>query len=280
MQPGDPPYAPAAFHKFTKNRKARKPTFRRPCTATHAWLLPTSLGSPYEPCSHMFPRIPHATHKIQRIRPQIRRDQRPAPQIKRRPAPTDSTDLRRGWRRHLLHVCVHLHVRALLHGYARTCTAMGIPARPWPYPNGTVPWSHTHGMPSFRSSRFRAQSRRDQRPVSANPQPVWSRKFTGPATGLRKPTHPTRLLRFHRPTPGGHVRHRFAMRRRQRRRCVGVDVRGASTCMCDRAIGPKGPIMVRPEGRTDGTPEGQPASSGLIIELSGLKARLQSSLKA
>ena len=76
---------------------------------------------------------------------------------------------------------------------------------------------------------------------------------------------------------GVSVRHRFAMRRR--RRC-DVDDSGASTCMCDRAIGPKGPIMVRPEGRTDGTPEGQPASSGLIIELSGLKARLQSSLKA
>ena len=46
MQPDDPPYAPAAFHKFTKNRKARKPTFRRPYTATHAWLLPTRLRSP------------------------------------------------------------------------------------------------------------------------------------------------------------------------------------------------------------------------------------------
>ena len=32
----------------------------------------------------------------------------------------------------------------------------------------------------------------------------------------------------------------------------------AAACM----IGPEGPIVVRPEGRTDGTPEGQPASSG------------------
>ena len=57
-------------------------------------------------------------------------------------------------------------------------------------------------------------------------------------------------------------------------------------------IGPEGPIIVEPEGSTDGTPEGvllrlnggrpegQPASSGLIVELSGLMARLQSSLKA
>ena len=55
------------------------------------------------------------------------------------------------------------------------------------------------------------------------------------------------------------------------------DDRGAAAAC---AIGPEGPIMVRPEGRTDGTPEGQPASSGLIVELSGLMARLQSSLKA
>ena len=69
-----------------------------------------------------------------------------------------------------------------------------------------------------------------------------------PAAGPLKPTHPTRLLRFHRPTPGGHVRHRFAMRRRQRRRCVGVDVRGGSTC-----------VMVGPGARQMIGPEGQPA---------------------
>ena len=43
---------------------------------------------------------------------------------------------------------------------------------------------------------------------------------------------------------------------------------GAAACM----IGPKGPIMVRPEGRTDDPPEGQPASSGLIVEPEGSTA--------
>ena len=38
-------------------------------------------------------------------------------------------------------------------------------------------------------------------------------------------------------------------------------------------IGPKGPMMIRPEGRTDGPPEGSPASSGLIVEPEGPMAR-------
>ena len=40
-----------------------------------------------------------------------------------------------------------------------------------------------------------------------------------------------------------------------------------AACLCDRAIGPKGPITVKPKGP-------------IVVELSGLGARLQSSLKA
>ena len=131
-------------------------------------------------------------------------------------------------------VCSHLHG----HGRMPVETVSGsrtvVTARPW---------SYTGGMSSLRSSRLRARLRRDQRPVSANPQPVPSRKFTGPATGLSGSTHPTNSLRFHRPTPGGHVRHRFAMRRR----CVGVDDDKRSLNLH---------VMVRPEGRTDSSPEG------------------------
>ena len=66
---------------------------------------------------------------------------------------------------------------------------------------------------------------------------------------------------------GVRVRRRFAMRRR--RRC-DVDDSGASTCMCDRAIGPRGPITVKPKGLT-----------GLRARLwSGLKAGLVARLKA
>ena len=151
--------------------------------------------------------------------------------------------------------------------YAHTCMGMRIPARtrspsrararPWSYlyrhayvcigvlaPAWARARLHGHGHTfTIMLISIRARLRRDQRPVSANPQPVPSRKFTGPATGLSGSTHPTDSLRFHRPTPGGHVRHRFAMRRR----CVGVDDDKRSLNLH---------VMVRPEGRTDSSPEG------------------------
>ena len=89
----------------------------------------------------------------------------------------------------------------------------------------------------------RARLRRDQQPVSANHQPVPSRKFTEPAAGPLKPTHPTCPLKFPAPARGAWVRHRFAMRRR----CVGVDDDKGSLNLH---------VMVRPEGRTDSSPEG------------------------
>ena len=60
-----PPYTPATFHKFTKNCKARKPAFRKPCIVAHAWPLPTRLGSPYG-------QYPHTAT----VWPCARRDQR------------------------------------------------------------------------------------------------------------------------------------------------------------------------------------------------------------
>ena len=44
----------------------------------------------------------------------------------------------------------------------------------------------------------------------------------GPATGSRRSTHQSGLLKFHGPTTGGHGR--------LRRRYVGIDVRGANAC--------------------------------------------------
>ena len=107
-----------------------------------------------------------------------------------------------------------------------------------PYVSTATPYSH-------QAPKTQLQFQRDQRfRPRKSPTPrarPWHAQANPPrpAAGPLKPTHPTRLLRFHRPTPGGHVRHRFAMRRRQRRRRVGVDDRGggaAPACM----IGPSG----------------------------------------
>ena len=47
-----------------------------------------------------------------------------------------------------------------------------------------IPMARFHGhMPSLRSSRFRAHSRRDQRPVHSNAHPTNSHKFTAPTRG-------------------------------------------------------------------------------------------------
>ena len=179
-QPDDPPYTPAAFHKFTKIRKVHNLTSRRPYTAAHASQIPTRLGSPYGPCSHMFPRIPHTTLQLQKIRFQFRRDQ-------------------------------------------RSGAANPAPIQPRIFPGPAYPVS-TH-------------------PQHANPRPLLHghgarTPAETSAAGLRKPTHSTNSLKFPAPTRG-------AWATTLRRRC-DVDDRGGSTCMCDRAIGPKGPITVKP----------------------------------
>ena len=61
-----------------------------------------------------------------------------------------------------------------------------------------------------------APTRRDQRPVSANHQPIPSRKFTEPATGLSGSTHQPNSLRFPAPARGAWAWRRFATRRRRR----------------------------------------------------------------
>ena len=73
---GGPPYVSVALQQFTKNRKVRNPTSRRPYTAAHASQILMRLGSPYGSCSNTFPWISHTAHKLQKIRLQIQRDQR------------------------------------------------------------------------------------------------------------------------------------------------------------------------------------------------------------
>ena len=89
-----------------------------------------------------------------------------------------------------------------------------------------------------------------------------------PAAGLRKPTHSTNSLKFPGPTTGGHGRQGTASL---------CDATTASASQWEPApacvIGSKGPMIVRPRGRTDSPPEGSPASSGLIVEPEGPMAR-------
>ena len=88
-----------------------------------------------------------------------------------------------------------------------------------------------------RLQRIRPQIQRDQRPVSANHQPIPSRKFTEPATGLSGSTLQSNSLKFPAPARGTWAWRRFAMRRR-RGPCIqarlkagscGADPRGTET---------------------------------------------------
>ena len=119
-----------------------------------------------------------------------------------------------------------------------------IPTRPaLPAPQTRHPWVSTNSLRRL-PARYR-MSRRNTNPPR-------------PAAGSLKPTRPTDLLKLPAPTRGAWVWHRLAMRRRRR----GVAATststsgGASTCVM---IGPKGPIVVEPEGV-----QLWPASSGLV----------------
>ena len=87
-----------------KNRKVCNPASHRSHTATHASQIPMHPGFLYGPCLYTFPRIPHTTAKLQKIRHQFRRDQRLVhsnlriqPVFCRFPAPT--TEGSGTWRR-------------------------------------------------------------------------------------------------------------------------------------------------------------------------------------
>ena len=154
-------------------------------------------------------------------------------------------------------VCSHLH------GHAHPCTGTGSPARPWSRFHGYAylyghahacrPWAHPNGTVPFRSP-----GTLPPRPAAgaANPQPAWSRKFTGPATSPLKCTS-DQLTQI--PTSndwGAWVWHRLAMRRRRRRRDVAATSRrqGARGLAC--VIGPEGPM--------DDPPEGGPLRAGTV----------------
>ena len=157
--------------------------------------------------------------------------------------------------------CAYLHVRpwSYLHGGMRvssrawslTCTAMVILARVC---------AHLHGYTC--TAMARKPTRRDQRPAPQIPnQPrqanTLNLRYTSRQIQASNPTH-----------PNSNVQRLGGMGVND-----GVDAAATSTTTtgggCTYAIGPKGPMIVRPEGRTDGTPEGQPASSGLIVEPKG-----------
>ena len=150
-------------------------------------------------------------------------------QIKRRPSPTNHTCLRLGG---AVTSCMygHGHARTFTHAriFTGTRTAMVI------YIHG---YAHTHGasQPDETSVRL-AQIKRQSN----------SLKCPAAASHLRGSTRPTGLLK----TPGGHG-YGIAWR-------CGVDAGVAATSrrqggparLCDRAIGPKGPMIVGPEGPT------------------------------
>ena len=199
-----------------------------------------------------FPRIHHTIRKLQGIRPQIQRDQRPAPQIPNQSCPTDPLDLRhisanpaptksRKSYRPAAGGGAGTYARTAMGMYAHICT-MVILARPCARLHG-----HGH-IPSPRSSRFRARFRRDQRG-----------RFTR--------IHTNQLTQIPTSNDWGAWASGYGVASRCDDDGVAATTVGsAPACM----IGPEGPIMVRPEGRTgsraigpDGPitvkPKGQPA---------------------
>ena len=131
---------------------------------------------------------------------------------------------------------------------AYACTAMGIsartraPSRPWSYLHGhartftvmRTPAGHGHTPTARFHFDPRARYRRDQRPVSANPQPVPSRKFTEPAAGPLKCTS-DRLTQIPTSNDWGAWASASATTASASTTTGG----GGSTC-----------VIVRPEGRT------------------------------
>ena len=155
MQPDDPPYAPAAFHKFTKTAKPQahvsQAIHRNPClAASHAPRIPHTITklqksdanfdetsvrprkSPTNPASTnilnlrcLSPQTPGQSG------PDISRTYVTSPQIH---APTNS--------RKILHTCEG--------GGVAGTSCMRIPARtrarPWACTRISVPWSYLHGF--------------------------------------------------------------------------------------------------------------------------------------
>ena len=205
------------------------------------------------PFPHTFPRIPHTTAKLQKIRLQIQRDQRhdPANQAPTNPHVFSAT---KGGGSGNAHGAVPLGMGTATVpsqlSLTGTATRRGIPCPPRPaagpprsthptdplkFPATTGPLKPTHptGLTTFPAPAAGA----------ANPQPVWSRKFPGPATGPLKCTS-NQLTQIPTSNDWGAWATTPASLRRQRRRRGG-----GSQHVC--VIGPKGPMMVRPEGRTD-----------------------------
>ena len=247
---------------------------------------PTQAASPYvfalSPYNHTPDASPHTSRQIPigrpslhtvsadppydpqapKIRLQSRRDQRVrSPQIPNQPCLTNSLNLRYSPAN-----------QAPTNSSKSHMPAMGVAPAP-PALTSSRPWSYLHGGYAYI--------------------------FTAMASGHISDETSVRLERIKRQSnslksPGGHgYGIAWAMRRRRRRRrlrrlegdldpCyvigtkVPIMVRPKGRT-CSRAIGPEGPITVKPKGlMSDGLaasrPEGQPASSGLIVEPEGSTA--------
>ena len=252
------PAAPMPSHRLPFPYSGFSCDFRSPCdSAASPHMGPSPYGIAVSPYNHTPDAFPHTFSADPPYNPQAPKNPTPNPERPAFSAPQMSA-LRHpnrfpepasgvapappAWPRLCLRwygrACavsatavfgsVHVHgavatVRPYLHGTV-------VPARPWSYTNGTVPWPYAHGMPSLRSSRLRAHSRRDQRPVNSN---------------LRaRPTHSNSLRRR-----GGH----------------GYGV--ASRCDDDVDVMGGGGQTARLKAGMYGTPEGVqlwPASSGLV----------------
>ena len=143
---------------------------------------------------------------------------------------------------------------------ARTAMVMRAPSLTRAYSLARArPWSrvHLHGYVHICTAMARKPTRRDQRPALTDQAPIQLTQM--PCGCVTSP----RIY-----APNCYSKYLGGMGINGDCGVDDDDRCGAAAC----AIGPEGPIMVRPEGRTDGTPEGQPASSGLIVEPEGWPA--------
>ena len=158
------------------------------------------------PSLHTFPRIPHTT-KLQKIRPQIQRD---LLHIFANQAPAKSSKY---------------HMPATGGGagtYAR--------ARPRACTRISVQWSYLHGHARAFTAMVTS--------LRLDPHASGHASAETSADGFGRSTLQSNPLK----SPGGHGHGVVS-------RCddgVDVDDSGDSTCMCDRAIEPKGQITVKP----------------------------------
>ena len=233
-------------HLYQKQQSPQAPS-RRPCTTAHASQIPTRLGSTYGPRYHTFPQLPHTVTKLQKSRHWFRRDQRvqfhksqptlsaniqnlrynPANQAPAKSSKSHMPATGGGVQSPPACTAMVIYIHGYAHGQAHTFTC-------------TVTHAHTFTGMRISARLWRKPARRDQRTAQQIPnQPCQANtlKLRNASTNLQS----------NRPTQN--TWGAWVWRQRRRRRCDVCDVRGPAR-LCNRAIGPEGPITVKPKGLT------------------------------